>query len=445
MPNNSQSNPSPLIFDDAAAHRSWLRSQAALPRGFRVGSTALQFVPMEFGKEVSMRLTMLALDRPTTAFAAMFTRNAFPGAPVLVGRRRLSEPSLQAVLINNKISNVCAPGGEQAAETLCAQLAQHMGCAAQQVLPSSTGVIGWQLPVDAMKAALPALVASLQSESVLPAAEGIMTTDLYPKIRCAAVGQGRIVGIAKGAGMIEPNLATMLVYLLTDVDLPRDTLRTMLARTVQSTFNAISIDSDQSTSDTVALLSSQDVPCTDPAAFERELYTVCRALAQDVVRNGEGVHHVMAVTVRGAPSQEMAKGVGKSVVNSPLWQCAVCGNDPNIGRLVMAIGKYIGNLGVSLDPHRVCIQIGPHTIFSQGAFQLNTYIENALIAYFKATELYASASPDAHGMFAAPINYPPHEQSVDITIDLGLGQESCTVWGSDRSHEYISENADYRS
>ncbi len=169
-----------------------------------------------------------------------------------------------------------------------------------------------------------------------------MTTDLYPKVRRASVGRGSIVGIGKGAGMIEPNLATMLVFLLTDIAIPRVELRRMLVPAVDCSFNCMSIDSDTSTSDTVLLLSSGAVPCLDPAAFEKALTQVCQDLAEDMPRNGEGVHHVLRVQVTGAPSEVLARGVGKSVVNSPLFKCAVCGNDPNVGRLVCAIGKHIG-------------------------------------------------------------------------------------------------------
>ncbi|MCM2334721.1 MAG: bifunctional ornithine acetyltransferase/N-acetylglutamate synthase, partial [Anaeromyxobacteraceae bacterium] len=150
-----------LSFASRDAHRAWLAGQAALPRGFRAGASAFEFTPFEVEKPARMKLTLLALDRPTEAFGMVFTRNAFPGAPVVVGRRLLEAPRLGAVLVNNKISNVCAPGGVEAAERLCALAAGALGLAPGEVLPSSTGVIGWRLPVDAMAAALPAAVASL--------------------------------------------------------------------------------------------------------------------------------------------------------------------------------------------------------------------------------------------------------------------------------------------
>ena len=307
-----------LTFTDRAAHRAWLASQADLPSGFRVGTASFEFVPVEVPKPARMTLTILALDRPTPSFAAKFTKNAFPGAPVILGRRRLEAPALGAIVVNNKISNVCAPGGLDAAERVCAEAARALGFAPEEVLPSSTGVIGWRLPVDAMAEAIPRAVAALQPRSILPAAEGIMTTDLYPKVRRAEVGDGTIVGIAKGAGMIEPNLATMLVYLLTDLDVPREVLRVALDEAVQRSFNSITVDSDTSTSDTVVLLSSRRRAAPPPGEFADTLGRVCAELAEDVVRNGEGVHHVVRVTVMRGRTFDEARAVAKAVANSPL-------------------------------------------------------------------------------------------------------------------------------
>jgi glutamate N-acetyltransferase/amino-acid N-acetyltransferase len=433
-----------LTFASRAAHRAWLATQGALPAGFRVGTARFEFVPREAPKPAKMTLTLLALDRPTPDFAAVFTRNALPGAPVVVGRQRLGEPALGAIIVNNKISNVCAPGGVTAAERVCAETARLLGLGASQVLPSSTGVIGWGLPVDAMIGALPPVVATLAGGSVMPAAEGIVTTDLYPKVRRAAVGGGSIVGIAKGAGMIEPNMATMLVYVLTDLAVPRAALRAMLTRAVASTFNTISVDSDTSTSDTVVLLSSGKVPGVDHAAFEAALTTVCADLAEDVVRNGEGVRHVIRVTVRRAATAELARALGKAIVNAPLFKCAVAGNDPNVGRLVQAIGKHVGAYAPGTDLARLQLKLGGIEIFSGGVFQLNPEKEQALVAHLRSAELYASAAPK-DGVFTAPIDYPPHERCVEIEVDLGGGTAGATVLGGDLTHEYVSENADYRS
>ena len=433
-----------LVFTSRDDHRAWLSTQAALPAGFRVGTARFDFVPREAPKPAKMTLTLVALDTPTSDFAAMFTKNAFPGAPVVVGRRRLNEPSVGAIIVNNKISNVCAPGGIEASEAICAETARLLGLSPQQVLPSSTGVIGWGLPVDAMKAALPQAVASLTSASIMPAAEGIVTTDLYPKIRRAEACGGCVVGIAKGAGMIEPNMATMLVYLLTDVAIPKLDLRVMLARAVDASFNAISIDSDTSTSDTVALLSSGKVPCNDVVAFERALHAVCRDLAEDVVRNGEGVRHVIRVTVRNAASLPLARSLGKAVVNAPLFKCAVAGNDANVGRLIQAIGKHVGAFAPGTDLSKARITLGGIEIFSGGCFRLDPAKELALTEHLRQAELYASAPPK-DGVFSPPIDFPPHERSVEIDIDVGNGAAIASVIGGDLTHEYVSENADYRS
>ncbi len=433
-----------LAFASRAEHRAWLASQAALPDGFRAGTASIEFVPVEVPKPSRMNVTLLAVDRPTAAFAAKFTRNAFPGAPVLVGRERLGGPAIGAVVVNNKVSNVCAPGGVEAAERICAEAAKVLGLSAGEVLPSSTGVIGWRLPVEAIVGALPAAKGALQARTILPAAEAIMTTDLYPKVRRAAAGEGCVVGIAKGAGMIEPDLATMLVYVLTDLDVPRERLRAALDAAVEGSFNSITVDSDTSTSDTVVLLSSGRRPAPPGDAFEQALARVCGDLAEDVVRNGEGVHHVLRVSVRGARTFEEARGFGKAVANSPLLKAAVNGNDPNVGRLLCAAGKHAGALRIPLDPSRVTMKAGGEVVLEGGAMRLDPEKERRLVRHMKEAELYASA-PAPDGTFKPPIDFPPHERRVEIEIDLGMGAAACAVLGADLTHEYVTENADYRS
>jgi glutamate N-acetyltransferase/amino-acid N-acetyltransferase len=433
-----------LTFASRGEHRAWLASQAILPRGFRVGTTRFEFTPAEVSKPAAMNLTLIALERPTPDFAAVFTRNAFPGAPVLIGRRRLGEPTLGAIVVNNKISNVRAPNGEAVAERMCAAVGAALGLGAGQVIPSSTGVIGWRLPIEPMLAAVAAAAGALGSSSLLDAAVGIMTTDLYPKVRRVAVGDGSIVGIAKGAGMIEPNLATMLVYLLTDLSLPRATLRRLLPAAVDPSFNCISIDTDTSTSDTVVLLSSGAVPCPDEAAFAHGLAAVCADLAEDVVRNGEGVRHVVRAQVTGAPDEPLARALGKTVINSPLCKAAIAGNDPNVGRILMAVGKHLGIHAPHLSLADVRIALGGKTIFTGGSFQLDPSVERELVAHLEQAELYRSAAPSA-GIFRPGVDFPPHERCVEVAVDLGCGNAGATVLGADLTHEYVSENADYRS
>ena len=435
----------PPTFADRAAHRAWLESQAGLPAGFRVGTASLEFVPVEVPKPSRMNVTLIALDRPTPAFAAKFTRNAFPGAPVLIGRRRLDAAALGAIVVNNKVSNVCAPGGVEAAERVCAEVARVLGFAPEEVLPSSTGVIGWRLPADAIAEAVPRAAAALQPRSVLPAAEAIMTTDLFPKVRRVEVGEGSIVGIAKGAGMIEPNLATMLVYLLTDLDLPRAALRAALDEAIEPSFNSITVDSDTSTSDTVVLLSSRRRATPTASEFGEGLAKLCGALAEDVVRNGEGVHHVVRVTVTRARTYDEARGVAKAVANSPLLKAAVNGNDPNVGRLLCAVGKHAGALALPLDPAKVRMKVGGEVVLEGGAMRLDPEKERRLVAHMKGAELYTSAAPSDGVTFKPAVDFPPHGRRVEIEIDLAMGPSSCAVFGADLSHEYVTENADYRS
>jgi glutamate N-acetyltransferase/amino-acid N-acetyltransferase len=347
--------------------------------------------------------------------------------------------------VNNKVSNVCAPGGVASAERICAEAARLLGLSPEEVLPSSTGVIGWRLPVDAMVEALPRAVEAFQHRSVLPAAEAIMTTDLYPKVRRAEVGEGSIVGIAKGAGMIEPNLATMLVYLLTDLDVPRDALRAALDEAVEPSFNAITVDSDTSTSDTVALVSSRRRAAPPAGDFADALRRVCADLAEDVVRNGEGVHHVVRVTVTRARTYAEARAVGKAVANSPLLKAAVNGNDPNVGRLLCAVGKHAGAAGLPLDPAKVRMKVGGEVVLEAGAMRLDPEKERRLVQHMKGAELYPTAAPADGITFRPPVDFPPHERRVEIEIDLALGPSSCAVLGADLSHEYVTENADYRS
>jgi glutamate N-acetyltransferase/amino-acid N-acetyltransferase len=434
-------------FASLAEHEHWLESEAALPSGFRCGTYTFDFVAAETNQSAHMTLSLLTVDQPMDSWASVFTRNAFPGAPIIIGRQRLSSGSpIAAWVINNKISNVCAPDGVATAEAVCAAVAAGLDVDAAMVVPSSTGIIGWQLPRDDLIQAVPHAIAALQGESALGLAEGIMTTDLYPKVRRIAVpGGGSIVGVAKGAGMVEPNLATMLVYFMTDVQISQADLQQALNHAVATSFNAISIDTDQSTSDTVAIISSGQVQGINSDTFTEALTEVCEALAADVVRNGEGVHHVIRVTVSSAPSTAIAKGIAKAVINSPLLQCAIAGNDPNVGRLVMAVGKHMGDHHPLLSTDKVEMTIAGETVFAGGVFHLDPAREARLSAALKHAEMYASLGPNDQGVYVPPINYPPHEREFGIEVRLGLGDASFTAIGGDRTHEYISENADYRS
>ena len=367
-------------------------------------------------------------------------------SPVRVGKKRLAEGKpLQAIAINNKISNVCAGGdGVAASEEVCRGAADALGLAggAESVLPLSTGVIGWRLPVEQMVAAMPDAVDALSAGSALPAARAIMTTDRFPKLRTVSACGGTLVGFAKGAGMIEPDMATMLAFVLTDVAVPRAALQPMLQRAADASFNCVSVDADQSTSDSLVCASSGVVPLPDGddgalAEFEAALTSLCEKLSQDVVRNGEGTTHVIRVAVSGSPSWDLARGVGKAVANSPLFKSAVAGNDPNVGRLVSAVGSYLGRAAPELDLGRCRMHMGGRLIFADGQFALDAAAEDALHAHMLDASLVDSVGRS--------LAYPPHQRCVEIEVDLGAGDEACVVHGSDLTHEYVSINADDRS
>ncbi len=275
-----------------------------------------------------MNLSLILLDRETEDFGAVFTRNLFPGAPVLIGRQRLMRRTIRGVLANNRISNVCTPNGTGDAQHLLDRLARLTGGSAEDYLCASTGIIGWALPVREMEASLPGLVSGASAASILPVARAIMTTDAFPKVRSVSVGAGRIVGIAKGAGMIEPNMATLLCFICTDIAVPRERLREDLAWCVQRTLNRLSIDGDQSTSDTAIVLSSGAAGPADRDSFRSALHEVLAGLAFDIVRNAEGIGHAMRVRVERAQDEAVALGVARAVANSPLVKTAVFGNDP---------------------------------------------------------------------------------------------------------------------
>jgi len=413
-----------------------LARRAALPAGFCAATASLAFSPAEKPGSFPMNLSLILLDEPTASFAARFTRNLFAGAPILIGRERLEEPRLRGVLVNNKVANVGAACGVADARALLAELGGLLGSPEQELLAASTGVVGWRLPVADMRAALPGLAAGLQRRSLLPVARAIMTTDSWPKLRRARVGQGSIVGVAKGAGMIEPSLATMLVFLLTDLDIPRAALREELARCAEASFNRISVDSDQSTSDMVVALSSRRKPAVPRPEFRRALLAVCRGLAEDIVRNGEGVGHVLRVRVGGA-AEPLALGLGKAVINSPLVKTAVCGNDPNVGRILSAMGDYLGSVpaGHGVDFARLRVSLGGTVLYEGGAFRLDSKKER-LLARYLATCAYDPARK----------GFPAHERCVEIDVDCGgRGAGPVEVLGADLSCEYVRENADYRS
>lgn len=424
-------------YQNEQDYLSDLKDRAVLPSGFRVATVPISFFPTEraVSEPLKMNLSLIALNEPTESFAAVFTRNAFPGAPVKIGRRRLAESkTVSGVLINNKISNVCAEGGEEDAEEILSVLGKSLGVPGESLFPASTGIIGWRLPKKEMKEAVPELTAALDSGTLPDLARAIMTTDAFPKIRSVAVGGGVVTAVAKGAGMIEPNMATMLCFVMTDITVSREDLRRALNAAADAAFNSISVDGDQSTSDTVLAFSSCRKDGVPYESFANALKSVCVRLAEDIVRNGEGVRHVIKVKVSGAPDDAEAKRAGKAVVNSPLVKTAVFGNDPNVGRLISALGDDFGSRGALPDPQKVTVSLGGRTVFRNGAFVLDEESERFLSQYLKLRQINPGEK-----------RYPEHENCVEIEISLGDGGGRAVVVGADLTYGYVKENADYRS
>jgi glutamate N-acetyltransferase / amino-acid N-acetyltransferase len=424
------------VYDSESDYVSHLEARSVLPDGFLCSVQEISFCPQERAvrEPLRMNLSLLLLEKETPDFGAVFTRNKFPGAPVLIGREQLQRPTIKGVLVNNKISNVCTQHGRVDALGLLDRLGEIVNVPGDSIFTASTGIIGWELPVREMHASLPALASGLQSSSILPMARAIMTTDAFPKVRRATVGKGSIVGIAKGAGMIEPNMATLLCFLCTDLLVERERLREDLAWCVERSLNRISVDGDQSTSDTAILMSSGRRGPANGAEFREGLLVVLSGLAFDIVRNAEGIGHVLRVRVQRARDEATALGIARAIVNSPLVKTAVFGNDPNVGRIVCAIGDFLGNAGEPLDTERVSVRMGGEEIFSRGCFSLDAEKEERLSAYLRWRALKTTRVP-----------WPQHDRTVDIEVALDGSSQAVEVMGSDLSYDYVKENADYRS
>jgi glutamate N-acetyltransferase / amino-acid N-acetyltransferase len=374
-----------------------------------------------------------ASGRPDLAFAlapegasaaAMFTQNQVVAAPLIVDREhlRLSRGRVRAVIVNAGNAN-CATGaqGLRAAKTVCHAVANTIKAKPQQVFPSSTGIIGVPLPVEKITAALPSLIASANDgpETLTGFANAIMTTDTRMKICAeemhAKPGPVQLAGVAKGAGMIHPNVATMLVYLFTDVMATPAELQKCLQRAVGHSFNSISIDGDTSTNDTVLLLASgrSGVQLKSvQAKFEEKLQKVCDSLARQIVADGEGVKHVVRLRIEQARNINEARQIARAISTSALVKTAWAGSDPNWGRMLAAAGYS----GVRIDPAKISIHLGDQLICRNGA-----------AVAFDRDRAHQYMSQDAY----------------DIRIALGLGRSSLEFLSCDLTQEYVHINADY--
>ncbi len=367
---------------------------------------------------------MLAYLAPGTAVAGVFTRSATRSAPVLDCQEKLgSDPAAAAaILVNSGNSNAFTGGrGVSSVQAVTQAVATATGAPIDRVFTASTGVIGEPLPHNRIVAQIAELNSALSATAIKDAAHAIMTTDTFAKGAGMTVNINgtdvKIAGIAKGSGMIAPDMATMLVYIFTDAKIAQRDLQQMVSRLNAKTFNCITVDSDTSTSDTlmVAATGASGVDVTGDADFEHALNSVMQDLAHQVVRDGEGATKFVTVGVTGAQTDADARKVALSIANSPLVKTAIAGEDANWGRVVMAVGKS----GAAADRDKLSIRFGDITVAENG-WRAPNYSEDAASEYMKNQEL-------------------------EIGVDLGIGDGQSTVWTCDLTHGYISINADYRS
>ncbi|HEU4929801.1 MAG TPA: bifunctional glutamate N-acetyltransferase/amino-acid acetyltransferase ArgJ [Candidatus Krumholzibacteria bacterium] len=391
-----------------------------VPRGFLFASTTA-------GIKESGNPDVALVEAPKGAnAAAMFTSNRVVAAPVTVGREHLraSRGNIRALIVNAGNAN-CATGadGLRAAEDTCSALASLLSVEPKHILPCSTGIIGVPFPTSKLVDALPAVLANRRGDkaAVFDVARAIMTTDTRMKTESTSFTienqEVCVLGIAKGAGMIHPNLATLLVYLFTDLEAPVGQLRRVLRPAVGETFNTISIDGDTSTNDTVVLMASGESgvrarTLSDELAFKRAVTDVCASLAAQVVADGEGVAHSVMLHVEGAPSRAAADRIARTLAHSLLVKTAWAGADPNWGRLLAAVGRA----GVSVDPNAVAIWIGGEKVCDRGA-----------AVPFDTLAVHRRMS----------------EPSYEIRVQVGRGDGAAHILTGDLTAEYVRINADY--
>ncbi len=402
-----------------AANISAIPGGVATARGFRAAGVCA-------GIKASGNpdLMLLVSDTPAQA-AAVFTTNKVLAAPVLVSQAHLQRSGsiVRAIIVNSGCANACTGDqGMQDAREMAAETARLVGCPVEQVLVSSTGVIGVALPMTKIRAGLPIAFGALAADQGPLAARAIMTTDPFPKEAARRIRIGdqdvTIGGMAKGSGMIEPMMATMLGFVTTDAVVPRALLDRALRAAVNDTFNAITVDGDSSTNDCVMLLangaSGVSVDEASYATFLEGLKAVCLELALGIVRGGEGATKLVTVNVTGAASSVEARKAAKVIANSLLVKTAIHGGDPNWGRLICAAGRA----GVAFDASRAAVTMGSIVLFKDG--QPHDDMAPAAAEYLKGTDL-------------------------TVGVDLGSGSASSTVWTCDLSAEYVRINADYRT
>lgn len=391
-----------LTWDDF-----WV-SALVLPSGF-IAHTGCAGLREEGGDDVAVIMS----TRPCVS-AGLFTQSRFEGPSVTLSRPRATSGRARALVVIAKNANVAnGPQGLRDAEEITDVVASATGVSVDEVLIASTGVIGRPYPMDLLRTHLAHLHDNRFDADAVMVARAMMTTDTVPKTAIQQAGPARVVGMAKGVGMIEPDLATMLAFVLTDAEVDALTLRRLWRRAVNDTFNCLSIDTDTSTSDTAAVLANGAAGPVDAANLAAALREVCLDLTLQLARDGEGATKLLTVTVRAAADTDQARRVAKAIVNSPLVKTAVHGADPNWGRVAMAIGKCQEDR--ELDPEKIIIRFG----------DLETYPHRP--------------SPDGLRQLSALMA----ADHVEIEVELGTGFAEATVYGCDLSAGYVRINADY--
>lgn len=402
-----------------ASQQPAVSSGVTVPRGFRAAGVGVGI------KARGLDLALIVSDTPATA-AAVFTTNRAQAAPVLVSRDHLERSGglARAVIVNSGCANACTgDDGLVAARDMVEATAVELGCPTEQVLVASTGVIGVTLPIAKILAGLPSAVEALGTNQGAAAARAIMTTDPFPKEATTSVTIGgreaRVGGAAKGSGMIEPMMATMLGFLTTDASVPQPLLDRALRDAVDDTFNAITVDGECSTNDCVMLLANGASGALVSSGASYEIFVgavrdVCRELAMGIVRGGEGATKLVTVVVTGAASKVDARRAAKAIANSLLVKTALHGGDPNWGRLIAVAGRA----GVGFELSRARVTIGPTVLFENGC-------------------PFDEAAPEAAEYLK--------RADVEVGVNLGVGDAASTVWTCDLSAEYVRINAEYRT
>ncbi len=367
-------------------------------------------------KASGLDFMVIASDRDTLA-AAVLTRSRFAGAPVLIARESMQTPHLRAITAVSGNANVAT--GEQGlcdAREIVSMVASELRIPSLDILHAATGVIGRPLPMPSIRRGISGISDQFRSDQLSSAAEAIMTTDSHPKFSSIEVDNVVLAGMAKGAGMMAPDMATLLSFFVTDAAIPADVLDAILRRAVDATYNRLSVDTDTSTSDTVAIMANGSAGPVDLDGFEAALTGMMLGFTREIARDGEGATKLLLVTVLSAVDVAQAVRVGKSVVNSPLVKTAVFGGDPNWGRVAMAIGKCFDD---DIDPTRVTISFGTQPLYDHGIVADQAALQT-LETYLKSDE-------------------------VVISVDLDIGNTVATVYGCDLSYDYVRINGEYTS